>query len=122
MFAIVIFGALMIAISLVMVAKPDACGRFIVRFSRMRYMHPFEIITRLGFGLLFIRYAEQSKFPLPIKIMGYLFLAVGVGLMFTPPSYHERFAVWSVEKFSKYFRPAGLVSLTFGVFLIYAAN
>ena len=121
MYAIAINGMVIIVVSLVMVAKPDVWGRFIVRFSRMPYMHPLEILVRLGFGLLFVRYAEDSKFPVTIKIMGYVLLAVGVGLMLTPPSQHRRFAIWSVEKFSKYFRPAGLVSLLFGVFLIYAA-
>ncbi len=121
MYAIAINRVLMVAISLVMVAKPDVWGRFIVRFSRMPYMHPLEIFIRAGFGLLFVRYAEDSKFPLTIKIMGYVLLAAGVGLIFLPPSYHRRFGIWAAEKLSRFFRPAGLVSFAFGVFLIYAA-
>ena len=121
MYAIALFGLIMVVVSLVMVAKPDMWGRFILRFSRMPYMHPLEIFIRLGFGLLFVRYAEDSKFPLMIRIMGYVLLAVGVGLILTPPSSHRRFALWAVEKLSRFFRPAGLVSLSFGVFLIYAA-
>ena len=121
MYSIALFGSIMAAISLVMVAKPDAWARFIVLYSRMSYMHALEIVIRLGFGLLFVKYAEDAKFPLTIRIMGYVLLAVGVGLMLTPPSSHRRFAVWSVEKFSEYFRRAGLVSFAFGVFLIYVA-
>lgn len=121
MYAIIINGLVMVAISLFMIAKPYTWGQFILKFSRMPYMHPLEIFIRLGFGLLFVTYAEHSKFPMTIMIFGYILLAAGVGLILTPPSYHRRFAVWSVEKFSKYFRPAGFVSFTFGVFLIYAA-
>lgn len=121
MYAIAINGALMVAISLIMIAKPNYWGKLIVRFSRMPYMHPLEIVIRLGFGLLFVRYADESKFPLMIRIMGYVLLAVGVGLVFTPPSSHRRFAVWSVERFSRIFRPAGILSLAFGLLLIYAA-
>ncbi len=121
MYAIAINGVLIVAISLVMVARPEVWARFIVRFSRMPYMHLLEILIRVGFGILFLRYADDTKFPLTIEIMGYVLLAVGVGLILTPPSSHRRFAVWSVEKFSKYFRRAGLVSLAFGMFVIYAA-
>ena len=121
MYAIVIFGAVMVAISLVMVATPETWARAVLRFTRMPYMHPFEIGTRLGFGFLFVTYADQSRFPTFIRLFGYLLLAIGLGLLLTPPSYHRRFGVWSVEKFSKYFRFAGLASLAFGMFLIYAA-
>ncbi len=121
MYSIALFGSILAAISLVMVAKPDAWARCIVRYSRMRYMHVLEILIRVGFGVLFLRFADDAKFPLTMKIIGYILLAVGVGLTLTPPSSHRRFAVWSVEKFSRYFRRAGLVSFAFGVFLIYTA-
>ena len=68
MYSIALFGLIMVMVSLVMVAKPDMWGRFIISFCRMPYMHPLEIIIRLGFGLLFVRYAEDSKFPLTIKL------------------------------------------------------
>ncbi len=121
MYSIAFFGALMIAMSVVMVVNPAFGGRAIVRFTRMPYMHPFEILTRIGFGLLFVANADQTQFPTTITVVGYLLLAVGAGLLLTPPSYHKRFAIWSVEKFERTFRPAGLVSLAFGIFLVYAA-
>ena len=65
-------------------------------------------------------YADQSRLPTVIRVFGYLLIAVGLGLLATPPSYHRRCGVWSVDEFSQYFRVAGLGSLTFGVFLIYA--
>jgi len=121
MYAIIINGLVMVAISIFMIAKPYVWGQLIVKFLRIPYMHTLEIFIHLGFGLLFVTYAEHSKFPMTIKIYGFILLAFGASLIFTPPSYHRRFAVWSVKKFSKYFRPAGFVSFTFGVFLIYAA-
>ncbi len=110
----------MVGISLALMARPDASAEAVLRFVRLRYFHPFEIVTRLGFGVLFVMYADQSRFPTVVRVFGYLLVAVGLGLLVTPPSYHRRFGVWSVDKFSKYFRVAGLGSLAFGVFLIYA--
>ena len=120
MFAIGVFGLGMVGISLALVARPDAAAEAVRRFVRLRYFHPFEIVTRLGFGVLFVLYADQSKFPTVIRVFGYILVAVGLALMVTPPSYHRRFGIWSVDKFSKYFRVAGLGSLAFGVLLVYA--
>ncbi len=120
MIAIGLFGLGMIGISLWLVARPDAAAEAVRRFVRLRYFHPFEIVTRLGFGVLFVLYADQSRFPTVISVFGYLLVAVGLALVVTPPSYHRRFGLWSVDKFSKYFRVAGLGSLAFGILLVYA--
>ncbi len=120
-YVIVIYGLLIIAISLVMVAKPDLWVAMTVRYCRLPYMHPVEILVCLGFGLSFVFYAGQSEFPAMFKFFGYVLVAVGLGLILTPPSYHRRFGIWSVEKIGRYFRPAGLFSLIFGAFLVYAA-
>ena len=56
-------------ISLIMMAKPEAWGQMILKFVRVPYFHPIEIVLRVAFGLLFVAYADQSKFPLTIEIM-----------------------------------------------------
>ena len=48
-------------------------------------------------------------------------VAVGVGLLIAGPSRHKQFAVWSAKKFNKTFRPAGIVSIVFGIFIAYGA-
>ena len=53
--------------------------------------------------------------------IGYLLVAVALGLTLTPPLKHKQFAVWSAHKFIKIFRYAGIFSLLFGAFLIYAS-
>lgn len=121
MYAIAFFGALMMAFSIWMISQPDAWADAIVRFSEKPYFHPFEIISRIIFGVIFLRFAEQTLYPQLMTIIGYVLIAVGIGLTFTPPSRHRQFAVWSAEKFKNTFRPAGFASLAFGGFLIYAA-
>jgi len=44
MYAIAIYGLLMIWISFVMVAKPDLWVEMSVRYCRPPYMHPLEIL------------------------------------------------------------------------------
>lgn len=121
MYAIAFFGALMMAFSLWMIIKPESWAEAIVRFSEKSYFHPFEIVSRIIFGVFFLRFAEQTLYPGLMTIIGYVLIAVAVGLAFTPPSRHRQFAVWSADKFKNTFRPAGFASLAFGGFLIYAA-
>lgn len=121
MYIIILFGALMIIFSVIMIISPVYWSQSIIRFSQMPYFHPFEILARLGAGTVFVVYADQSQAPTVMTIIGYLLLTVGVGLMLTPPSAHRRFAVWSAKRFQTAFRPAGVFSLLFGLFLIYSA-
>ena len=119
MFAIVIFGLLMMIFSLTMVISPEYWSKRIILFSEFKYFHPFEIVSRLSFGVLFLIYSHESSYPNMILGIGYLLIAVAIGLLLTPPSKHKVFAVWSAEKFKHIFRPAGIISFIFGLFILY---
>ena len=121
MYAIAFFGILMILLSAVMVIDPDKWSDGILKFSRTTYFHGFEIASRLFFGAIFIAFSEQTRYPAVMGAFGYLMVAVGVGLLIAGPSRHRQFAVWSARKFNKTFRPAGIVSTVFGVFIVYGA-
>lgn len=121
MYLIAFFGALMILLSAVMVVNPAYWSEGIVRFSQKPYFHPFEILSRLIFGAIFIVFSDQTFYPVIMLVVGYLLVAVGAGLLITPPSKHKQFAVWSAQKFKQTFRPAGAISLAFGVFIVYSA-
>ncbi len=111
----------MILLSLIMIINPGYWSEGIVKFSKKFWFHPFEIISRFAFGLIFVFFAGQTLFPKLMTVIGYALIAVSVGLLLTPPSRHKKFALWSAEKFRNYFRCFGFVSLVFGAFLIYAA-
>lgn len=121
MYVIGFFGLLMMTLSLIMIINPEHWANSIVKFSKKPYFHPFEIVSRFGFGLFFVIFANQTVYPKIISAIGYLLIAVGAGLLLTPPSKHRQFALWSSRKFKDKFRPMGFVSLLFGAFLIYGA-
>ena len=121
MYLIAFFGFLMILLSALMVVNPEYWSEGIVRFSQKFYFHLFEILSRLIFGVIFIVFSDQTFYPVVMLVIGYSLVAVGVGLLITPPSKHRQFAVWSAQKFKKMFRPAGVCSFVFGVFIVYAA-
>ena len=120
-YAIAFFGILMIFLSVVMAIDPDNWSNGILKFSRMTYFHGFEIVSRLSFGAIFVAFSEQTLYPAVMGAFGYIMVAVGVGLLIAGPSRHKQFAVWSAKKFNKSFRPAGIASIVFGAFIVYAA-
>ncbi len=121
MYLIALFGILMMAFSIVMVVSPASWSEGIVRFSGKKYFHLFEILSRLGVGLIFIKFSAQTLYPQVNSFLGYMLLAVGVGLLIIRPARHRQFAVWSARRFLNVFRPAGVFSLLFGAFIVYSA-
>jgi hypothetical protein len=111
----------MIALSAVMVIDPDGWSHGIVKFSRMTYFHGFEIASRLFFGVIFIAFSEQTRHPAVMGAFGYLMLAASIGLLVAGSSRHKQFAIWSAGKFRMTFRPAGIASIVFGVFIVYSS-
>ena len=121
MYVVAFFGFLMMILSGLMIIKPEYWADGIVKFSEKSWFHPFEIISRFVFGLGFVFFADETLFPKLIMIIGYLLIAVSIGLLFTPPSKHRHFALWSAHRFRNKFRLFGIFSLLFGAFLIYIA-
>jgi hypothetical protein len=120
-YIIAFFGVLLMAFSVLMIVNPEYWANGIVKFSEKSWFHPFEIISRFVFGLSFILFAGQTLYPTLMSIIGYFLLAVSIGLLFTPPSKHKQFALWSAGEFRNKFRWLGFGSLAFGAFLVYAS-
>lgn len=121
MYFIAAFGLLMMLLCLFMALKPGAFSDGIISFSEKSYFHPFEIISRLLAGFLFVAYSAGTRFPAVILFIGYGLILVGIGLALTPPKLHRKFARWSANRFRTSFRLIGLASLPLSVLLIYAA-
>ena len=119
MFFIAAFGLLMMCLSIIMIVNPSYWSNGIIEFSRKSYFHWFEVITRLIAGLVFVSYNQTTLYPQLILSIGYLLIAVSIGLIITGSVKHRQFAVWSARKFKSTFRPAGFGSFVFGSFLIY---
>lgn len=122
MYFITAFGALMVALSFIMITKPNDWSNGIIAFSKKPWFHWFEVLSRTLAGAIFIFYYEQSLYPNLIKGLGYLLIAVGIGLIIIGPQKHKKFAVWSAEKFRPIFRVSGIGSFCFGIFLIYISS
>lgn len=122
MLIVTLFGLLLACFCLLMAITPVKFASGILSFSRLPYFHIFEIFSRLVVGILFIATADQTLSPALITVIGCGLIAVGIGLVFTPPSKHRQFAVWSAQKFQPYFRVLGIVALPLAFALIWIAQ
>lgn len=118
MYFIAAFGLLMMCLSIVMIVNPEYWSNGIVKFSKKNYFHWFEIVSRLASGIVFILYHESTLYPLLILNIGYLLIAVSVGLLLIGSVKHRKFAVWSAHKCKNIFRPSGIGAFMFGIFLL----
>ena len=105
-----------------MIVNPNYWSDRIVCFSQKFYFHWVEVISRLTAGLVFAIFNKSTLYPQLILSIGYLLIAVGLGLLITGSDKHRKFAVWSAHKFKSTFRPAGIVSFIFSTFLIYIST
>lgn len=122
MYFITAFGLLMICLSIIMIVNPNYWSNGIVDFSRKPYFHWFEVISRLITGFVFVLYSQTTLYPQLTLSIGYLLIAVGLGLIIIGSAKHRKFAVWSAHKFKSTFRPAGFGSFIFGILLIYISS
>ncbi len=112
----------MMCLSAVMMISPNGWSNGIVSFSKKSYFHSFEIASRLIAGFIFVFFSEATLHPSLILGIGYVLIAVSVGLLLIGSVRHRKFAVWSATKFKNTFRPSGFVSFIFGMFLIYVST
>jgi hypothetical protein len=120
MYMIAAIGLLTIALSLLMIASPGGWARGILLFAAKPYFHAAEILSRLVLGGTLVAFAGDTLHPRLMGAVGYVLVAVAVGLLCMGSRRHRAFAEKSAS-FDKVFRPAGFFSLAFGVFVVLSA-
>lgn len=120
MYVIAAIGVLTMLLSGLMLASPKAWAAGILAFARKPCFHIAEILTRLLVGGMLVLYAGQTQHPSLFAFAGYVLLGVGVFLTLAGATRHRVFAVRSAS-FGALFRPAGLVGVLAGAFVVHAA-
>jgi hypothetical protein len=119
---IIIFGIFIIVMAGFMLLRPKDFGATLMKYSEALWMHILAVAVRLAFGIVLVLYADQSRFPLALQIIGWIGIAAGVILAFTPRAKFTQLVKWAFERFSAYIQIAAFSALLFGGFLIYAVQ
>jgi hypothetical protein len=117
---ILFFGLLIVVMAGLLMFRPKLLTDFMVRNAAATWMHVMAVAVRLIMGVALLLYASQSRFPLPLQIIGWIAIAAGVILALIPPARFKQLVTWAFERFGHYTRAAALAALVFGAFIIYA--
>lgn len=117
---IILFNLFILAMAGFMAFRPRQFIDSLLRVSDQFWVHVLAVVARITIGAALVLYADQSRFPLALQILGWVAIVAGIALALVPRSKFIRLMRWAFERFSHYARVAALFAVAFAVFLIYA--
>ena len=121
-YLIILFGVLIITVALVMLIRPIPFTNYLRHYSTTISMQVLAVVVRIILGLALILYADQSKFPIILEIIGWLSVAAAITVAVIPHVQFERLISWVLDRSEHYVWVGALAALGFGVFLVYAVS
>lgn len=114
------FGILMFLAGVSLLIKSEIIIGWIENNLENTSLYISAIVVRLIFGILFIVAARESKYPGVIKFLGYLFVMAAIIFFFIGQEIFQDFISPLITEVKPFAPAAGLFSMGFGGFLIYA--
>ncbi|MET7029938.1 hypothetical protein [Sediminicola luteus] len=115
-----LFGILLLVAGISLLIYPELIIGWIGDNIENTSLYITAIIVRLVIGLLFIVVAKQSKYPVAIKLFGYLFIAASFVLIFIGHVGFQHLINSVIPEVEPYAPLSGVLSMVFGGFIIYA--
>ena len=117
---IILFGLFIIGMAGLMAVRPKLFIDKLMQFADSVWMHVLAAAVRIVMGLALVLYADQSRFPLTLHIIGWIAIIAGVIIALVPHTKFTRLIRWVFDRFAPYTRIAAVFAVLFGGFLIYA--
>lgn len=117
---ILLFGLAIAGTGVLMFGKSREMLGFLERHAGSPFIQNLAIGVRLVLGIALIGYAEESRFPLLLNIFGGLSIAAAIFIAILPAQRFERIVRWATGRFVDYVKPASVVVVVFGLFLVVA--
>jgi len=115
-----LFGLLLLVAGISLLIYPELIIGWIGDNMENTLLYITAISVRLVIGFLFIIAAGESKYPLGIKLLGYLFILASIILMFLGQFGFQHLINSVIPEVEPYAPLSGLLSILFGGFIIYA--
>ena len=117
---VLFFGGLLTVAGIGLLLAPHILFDFLENNKSSTWLYLMAIGVRLLLGLALILSANRSKYPLAIKILGYLTLAVAISFIIMGKGNFQDIMASIVPIFMPYGRIAGVVAILLGGFLLIA--
>lgn len=119
-YVILLFGFLVLLLGIVILVKPDSVLSLFRKNSESNGLYDLAVIARLILGITLLIYADQSKYPLALQILGWLSVTAAIILLAIGRSRFKKLITWVLDLALTFMRIAGLFAILLGGFLIYA--
>ncbi|MDD2927647.1 MAG: hypothetical protein PHE30_02215 [Candidatus Omnitrophica bacterium] len=120
MILIEIIGIFIIAMGSIILLNPKAARKMLVFWRKGNNIFLAGLI-RIVIGIIFLGFAPRAKVPQVIFVLGILALLGGLLIFILGPEKVRTMLGWWDKKPDNLLRLISLVTLTFGILLIYAA-
>jgi len=119
-YVILTLGAIFILIGVSVLFDPLILSEFLEANANRPFLYYSAIILRIAIGLILIIMADQSRFPTPVKVLGWLVLLTAFALILISHGQFQEL-VASVQGIIQWWgRAVAIVLFGIGAFLIYA--
>jgi hypothetical protein len=117
---IIFFGLLVFLAGAIIVVNPEIIFGFLRDNLEKVSLNVFAIGIRVVLGILLIQYADESRYPAIIEILGWLSIAAALIFLVIGRRRFLSLMSWAFSLLKNYGRVGGLVTMAFGAFLVHA--
>jgi len=115
-----LFGILIILSGLVLLISPEIVFDWVEENIKNTSFYIFAIVVRLVIGVLSLVTATESKYPVIIKIFGFLAIIAAIIFICIGKESFQDFFSSLIINFKPYAPLSGLIAMVLGGFLFYA--
>ena len=115
-----LIGIIMLLSGTLLLINPDILFDWIVNKMESKSFYIFAIVGRLVLGATILITAKESRFPMALKLFGYLAIITAVVFIFIGHDSFLDFLSSLIPGIRPYAFLSGLIAIAIGGFLIYA--
>ena len=115
-----LLGILILLLGISLLIKPEIIFGWMEGNMENTSLYIFAIVFRLGFGILLIIAAKDSKYPGVVKFFGYLAVIAAIIFIFMGQKSFQDFVSSLIPDIKPYAAAYDLVAMVIGTFLFYA--
>ena len=119
-YIILLFGLILFLAGILIVINPETIFGLLQNNLETVSLQVLAVVIRLIIGIILILYADESKFPVTIEILGWLSIVAAVTFTVIGRRQFLKLMTWAFSLLIPYGRVGGLFAMVFGGFLIYA--
>jgi hypothetical protein len=120
-FAVILIGVVASAIGVILVAKPGIIPDLFRKHAQSLVLQVATVLVSLLCGLVFLGYADDSKFPVLLTVVGLIAIMKAMLNGLLSRTDFGDLNVLVLSAITPFGRAIGLIEIAFGCFLIWAA-